>query len=68
MPFVLSELPDGIFRFPFAEEKGNTPDTRKRDNGVNDAAEKSILTAEDPGDDVKTEKSNASPVQCADDG
>ncbi len=64
----LLELSDGIFRFPFTEEQGNTPDSRKRNDCINDAAENSILTAENPRDDVKTEKSDASPVQCADDG
>ena len=63
----LSDLADGIFRVSFSEEKGNAPDSRKCDDRVNDAAEQGVLSAEDPGDEVKLEKTDAAPVQSADD-
>lgn len=63
----LSDLADGIFRVSFSEEKGNAPDSRKCDDRIDDAAEKRVLSAEDPGDKIELEKADAAPVQCADD-
>lgn len=62
----LSDLADGILRVSFAEEKRNTPDSRKRNDRVHDAAEDRILTAKDPSNKVKSEQADATPVQSAD--
>ena len=49
-----------------AEKQRDAPDSRKGDDGVDYSAENGILTAADPGDDVKSEKPDASPVQRTD--
>lgn len=51
----------------FAEEKGNTPESGKAHQNVNNTADDSTLSSENPGDDIKTEKTDASPVKTADD-
>ena len=63
----LSDLADALRSVSFAEEQRNAPNARECNDRVNDTAEESLLTAEDPSDDIKSEKSNASPVQGADD-
>jgi len=67
--FVLLMQYSGMVRFRFsrAEEKGNAPDARKCDEGVDNACNQGILTAADPRDEVELEKSDAAPVECADD-
>ena len=49
-----------------AEEKGNAPDARKGNQGVDYSADYRVLTAADPSDDVEAEKSYATPVQRTD--
>lgn len=63
----LSDFADALLRISFAEKQRNAPNARKRNDRIHDTAEERILTAEDPGDDIKSEKPNASPVQSADD-
>ena len=63
----LSDLADGILCVSFAEEQGNAPDSRQCDDRINDAAEYCVLTAEDPCDKVKLEKTDATPVQSTND-
>ena len=50
----------------FSEEQRNAPECRKSDDGVNYAADKSSLAAEDPRNDIKAEQSYAAPVYAAD--
>ena len=57
-----------LARLSFAEEKGNAPNARKRDDGIYDAAEKCLLAAEEPRDDIELEKTDTAPVEAADDG
>ena len=64
----LSDLADGILRVSFAEEKRNTPDSRKRNDRVHDAAEDRILSAKKPCDDIKPKKTDTAPVETADNG
>ena len=52
--------------FSRTEKKRNTPNTCESDNCVDDSAENGILSAEDPGHNVELEKSDASPVERAD--
>ena len=49
-----------------AEEKRNAPDTRKGYYGVDYAAKQSILTSADPRNDIKTEYTDATPVERTD--
>lgn len=65
---ALSDVACNFFRISFTEKKRNTPDSRKSYNRVYDPADKSILPAEDPCDDIETEKTDASPVERAYDG
>ena len=51
-----------------AEKKWNTPDSRKCNNCVDNSAEKRVLSAEDPSNNIKLEQANASPVDTADNG
>ena len=51
-----------------SEEKTYTPNTRQRHYGVDDSADKGILSAAEPRHYVKLEKSDASPVECTHDG
>jgi hypothetical protein len=53
--------------FSCAEKKRNTLHACDSDEGVNDARDQRVLTAAYPRDYVESEKSDASPVQCADD-
>ena len=50
----------------FAEQERDAPDARKRDDGIDNAAENGGLTAADPSDDIKIEDSYASPVESSD--
>ena len=54
--------------FACAEQKRYAPNARKSDHGVYDSADQWGLTSAQPCDDIKSEKPDASPVQCADDG
>jgi hypothetical protein len=65
--FPLFHLADEVFRFSFAEKQGNAPSARKRDDRIDDAAEKRVLSAKDPGDKIELEKTDATPVQGTDD-
>ena len=51
-----------------AEDQGDTPDARKRDDRIDDAAQERGLTTADPCDEVEAEQPDAAPVQCADHG
>ena len=53
--------------FSRAEKKRNAPDSRDRDQGIDDAAEHRLLTAEEPRYYIKLEKSYASPVESSHD-
>lgn len=52
--------------FSGSEKKRNAPNARKSDKRVDNTADKSVLSAEDPRNDVELEKTDASPVKCAD--
>ena len=54
--------------FASAEEKRNAPDTPKCNEGLDYSADESVLPAEKPSDDIKTKKSDTSPVERTDDG
>lgn len=59
----------GIFFFDngaFAEQKGNAPDACQSNEGINNPADNGVLAAKDPGDDIKTENTDRTPVDCAD--
>ena len=58
---------DLVEAFTGAEDQRDTPNACQSHDRINDAAEECFLTAEDPGDDIESEKSDASPVQSADD-
>ena len=58
--FVLDEL------LTVAEEQGDAPDTRQRDNGIDHAADGSALAAESPCHNVELKQSDAAPVDSAD--
>ena len=53
--------------FSCAENQRDAPDAGESHDGVNDAAEERVLSAEDPGDNIELEKTNGSPVQSTDD-
>ncbi len=53
--------------FSGTEQKGNAPETCERDHSVDDAAYQRILSAEDPGYEVKLEQADAAPVDGTDD-
>ena len=59
-------LVDRLKSFSCAEDKRNTPDSRKSNYCINYTAEKCILTAAYPCNYIKLKKSYASPVECAD--
>ena len=65
---LLSNFSRDLFRITFAEEQRNTPDRRKSDDGIYNAAEECILPAEKPCDDIKLKKTDATPVETADNG
>ena len=50
------------------EEQRNAPDSRQSDNGVNNSAYYSFLTSANPCNYIELEKSDTTPVKCADDG
>ena len=50
-----------------AEQKGNTPQTCKTDDGVDDPAQQSALTAKEPCHQIKLENTHKAPVGAADD-
>ena len=62
---ALSDVARNFFRIAFTEKKRNTPDPRKGYDRIYDPADQSILTAEDPRDDIEAEKTDASPVERA---
>ena len=53
--------------FPVAEQKGNSPNPRQSNQGINDPADRRRLPAKHPGHNVKLEQADAAPVQRADD-
>ena len=50
------------------EQKRYAPNARQGYDRVNNSADQRGLTSAQPCDDIKAEKTDASPVQCADDG
>ena len=63
----LSDFADALLCVSFAEEQRNAPNARECNDRINDTAEERLLAAEDPGDKVKLEKTDASPVERTDD-
>ena len=59
---------DSVKGFASAKQQRDAPNACKTYNGVDDAGKEGGLTTADPGDDVKLEKSDAAPVEGADDG
>jgi hypothetical protein len=53
--------------FSCSEEKRDTPNSRKSNYCIYDTAEKRGLTSAYPGDDIKSEKTDTTPVKSADD-
>ena len=51
--------------FAASEEKGNTPKTGEGDKGIYNTGDQCFLTAADPCNQVKAEKSDAAPVERA---
>ena len=51
-----------------AEQEGHTPKTCKADDCVNNAAEQSPLAAKEPGNQVKLENTDETPVKGTDNG
>lgn len=49
-----------------AKQQGNAPQTCQPDDGINDAAEDGILTAEDPCHQVKLKNTHETPIDRAD--
>ena len=47
----------------FAKQERNTPQAGKPDDRVNDPAKQRILTAKDPGNQIKLENPHQCPVQ-----
>jgi hypothetical protein len=60
-------LRSSVFFIPFAEEKGNAPDARECDEGVDQTGEDGSLSAADPRHDIEAEQSDGPPVERADD-
>ena len=54
-------------RTVLAEQQGNAPQTRKRNNGINDPAQQCILAAKKPGNQVELEDAHKTPVDGAND-
>ena len=54
--------------FSCTEEERDAPNACKSDNGVDDTADEGILTAAEPRNYVELEKTDATPVECSDDG
>ena len=53
--------------FSRAEEERDAPNACEGDDGVDDTADEGILTAAEPRNYVKLEKTDASPVERSDD-
>ena len=53
--------------FSGTEQKGNAPKTGQGNDGVDDAAYEGVLSAEDPGYEIKLKQANAAPVDGTDD-
>ena len=51
----------------FAKQERNTPQAGKPDDRVNDPAKQRILTAKDPGNQIKLENAYQTPVSTAND-
>ena len=56
------------FHIGASEKERNAPERRKADQGVDYAADKRCLPAEDPCDDIESEKTDTAPVKSSDDG
>ena len=65
---VLFLFVDRLELFAGSEEKRDTPDSRKGNDCIDYTAYKTTLTAAQPRNDIKLEKTYASPVKGADDG
>ena len=59
---VFSAFLFGDQDFVVPEQQRDTPDTGQRNNGKNDPADHSGLSAEDPADDIKLEQTDGAPV------
>ena len=55
------------FHIGASEKKRNTPKRRKANQGKDYAADKRCLTAEDPCDDIESEKTDTAPIETTDD-
>ncbi len=53
--------------FAASEKKGNAPKSCEGNQGVDDSGDDGLLAAADPCYEVELEKSDAAPVECADD-
>ena len=51
-----------------SEKQRDTPNAGKRDQGVNNSCQNGRLTAADPSHDIKRKQTDATPVQCTDNG
>lgn len=68
-PFLVFDLfVKSLEFFSRAEEERDTPNAREGDDGVDDTADEGILTAAEPRNYVKLEKTDATPVEGSDDG
>ena len=65
---VLLLLVESLEALSGAEQKRNTPYTRQSNYRVDYTAYQSVLPTCDPSDDVKLEKTDATPIQRADYG
>ena len=77
LPLILQTLCGGFFFYlgildgvviPRTEQKGNAPDTRQGNDGVDDAGGHGGGAAADPSNQIELEQTNATPVESADDG
>ena len=64
--FYIVLLVESLELITRTEEKRNAPNSREGDNRVNYTGKERILTAADPGNDVKSEYTDATPVERAD--
>jgi hypothetical protein len=62
---VIVCVDDGCFGVP--EKEGDAPNARKGNKRIYDSAENRTLTAENPGNKVELKKTDAAPVESADD-
>ena len=63
--FLVLDLVKGLAS---AKQQRDAPNTGKTYKSVDDAGEQRGLSTADPGNDVELEKSDATPVERADDG